>query len=76
MFRHIHMGKRRKSTTKPDSEADHASAPPLTYVVIIPDGCEEASHDPELQAMILKVCDRHNASKYRREQRKRARQTA
>ena len=70
------MGQRRKSTTKQDSEADHAAAPPLTYLVIVPDGCEEAFHNPELQAMILKMCDRHNASEYRREQRKRARQAA
>ena len=62
---------------KPDSEADHAAAPPLRYVIILsPDGCEEALRNSELQAMILKVCDRHNASKYRRERRKRARQAA
>ena len=70
------MGKRGKSATKSASEADNAPPPPRGGVIILPDGCHEALHDPELQAKILKVYDRHNAIKYRREQRKRARQAA
>jgi len=48
------MGKRGKSTTKLSSEGDNTSAPPLTHLIIIPDGCDEALHDPELQAKILR----------------------
>ena len=70
------MGKRRKSTTKFWHETDNAPMPPGGGVIIVPDGCEEAFHDPELQAKILKMYDRHKATKYRREQRKRARQAA
>jgi len=70
------MGKRGKFATKSARETDIAPAPPWRGPIILPEGCEEASGNPELQAKILKVCDRHYASKHRREQRKRARQAA
>jgi hypothetical protein len=70
------MGKRGKSATKSASAADNAPPPLRSGPIILPDGCHEASHDPELRAKVLKVYDKHNATKYRREQRKRARQAA
>ena len=70
------MGKRGKSASKSARKADNAPAPLQCGPIILPDGCHEALHDRELQAKILKVYDKHNATKYRQEQRKRARQAA
>src|SRR3954469_19432920 len=70
------MGKRGKSASKSAREADNASPPPQGGVLIVPNGCDEVFRDLELKAKVLSVFIKHNASKYRQEQRKRARQAA
>ena len=70
------IGKRGKSASKSAREADNASPPPLGGVLIVPNGCDEVFRDLELQAKVLSVFIEHRATKYRQEQRKRARQAA